>query len=232
MARAHAKATFACIISVVVCCTLAIGLQFSWLMWGSFICIPFIFQFAAGKAWRVFRPTIMLEYLAARAAARRYAFAANAKDLTLALMFRGKVERVFEGEEGALLALEAAIESNLQTDVWIALFTDALIMMSERPGGASLEFAHLVNESLQVEGLSPSGQGEYSSDREVKLSYTDRRSARELKFKVVSKYPASMVVFEKKLLALRREWRKRQDAMEQQESMIDQQMPIEHSDDY
>jgi len=222
MARAQAKGVLSCLTAIIVCCTLAIGLQLSWLMWAAFLACPFIFQFAAGKAWKHLRPMVMLEYLAARSAARRYAFATNAKDLTLVLIFRGKLERVFEGEEGAIAALEATIEDNRELECWVALFTDAVVLMSEKPGGAQVEFAHLLNESLNSEGVSPSDKGDYSDDREVYLSYMDRRSNKLQKIKLTSHFPASLVVFEKKLVTLRSEWHTRQEQMELQEAALSQ----------
>ncbi len=234
MARAHAKSTVTCFITLVVSGTLAIGLQIPWIFWSSFVAIPFIFQFAAGKAWRHFRPMMMLEYLAARAAGRRYAFAANARDLTLAFIFKGHIERQFGGDEAALAALEASLDHVREAEVWVALFNDALILMSEQPGGARLEFAHLVNDSLEIEGISPEGESEYSNNREVYLSYSDRKNAEQKKIKLVSRYPASIVVFEKKVLKLKAEWKQRehQSSLQDAQDAIAAQSVLDNPRDY
>lgn len=204
IARAQAKGIMVSVMTVIIACTVAVGLKQGWLIWASLILTPLLFQFAAGREWRGLKPRVMLEYLAARAAARRYAFTARAKDLHLTLMFRGKIERIFDDEEGKLKELEAAIENSKECAVWIALFNDAVIMMSERFGGAQLEFAHVINDKLEISGQSPGNKGEYASDREILLSFSDRRSGGQ-KVKVTSRYSAALVVFEKKLLQLQKD---------------------------
>src|SRR5262245_17453106 len=116
MSRAHGSGILACGITIILGCTLAVGLHMPWLMWGSMIASPLIFQFAAGKAWRDLRPKIMLEYLAARSAARRYAYTADSKDLTVSLIFRGHAEEMFE-KDAIQDALEAIIANNKSAEV-------------------------------------------------------------------------------------------------------------------
>jgi len=202
MSRAHAKGFVVCIIAFIVASTIAVALQLPWFMWGALLLSPFIFQFAAGKEWRGLRPRVMLEYLAARAAARRYAFTIQSKDLALNFMFRGILRREFENDEGHMKELEWAIEHNKETEVWVALFKDSLVLMSECKGGARVEFAHLLDDKFSAEGRSDSG--EYSSDREVVLSYEDKREGLE-RAVLTSKYPAALVVFEKKLQGMLKE---------------------------
>jgi len=201
MSRAHAAGVFACLIGLIITGTMAVSLKLSWLFWGCLVAVPFIFQFAAGKAWRGLRPRIMLEYLAARSAARRYAFTHNAKDLSLVMMFRGHLETEF-GEDEIQEQLEASVESNLEAAVWIALFNDAVVMISERVGGARCNYAHIVNDKLNVQGSSDEGKSAYSSNRQVRLVKSDTRGMGAKRCKITSKHPAALVVFEKKLQAL------------------------------
>lgn len=205
MARAQAKGVWACLITFVVGSTLAVGLQMSWIMWGSLILSPFVFQFAAGKAWRGLRPMAMLEYLGARAAARRYAFTAHSKDLSLNFVFRAVMEEQFDesDEDRELKELEQVIQNNRQIEVWVALFTDAIVLMSEQAGGAKCEFAHLLNDKVEFEGVS-SDEGEYSKHREVYINWTDKRLGTSSRIKLTSNYPACLVVFEKRALHLKK----------------------------
>jgi hypothetical protein len=199
MSRAHAKGVTAAVITIIICSTIAVGLQLGWVMWASFAICPFVFQFAAGKEWRGLRPRIMLEYLAARSAARRYAFTANGKDLSLSFMFRGHFERLFD-EDRAQEALEAAIEKTKEAEVWVALFADSIILMSEQPGGARLEFSSLLSpDRIQVTANS-SDNKDYSSYKELVLASLHKNDRR--KVKLTSKYPAALIVFEKKLKTL------------------------------
>lgn len=221
MAAAHARGVLTAGITIVVAATVAIAFQVDWIFFGALILSPFIFQFASSKAWRGFRPRMMLEYLAARAAARRYAFAARAKELELQLLFRGTMEQVFDREQ-EMEKLEATIAHNKETEVWIALFRDAVILMSEKPGGAKLEFGSLINDKLAIEGINPDGaEGEYTINREVMLTAQARGEKVRKKIKVTSDYPAALVVFERKLLELQRAAKERQlDAPPSEERLL------------
>lgn len=200
MAKAHAKGIMSSGILIIVGCTIAVGLKVSWIMWGSLIISPFIFQFAAGKEWRGLKPRVMLEYLAARSAARRYAFDQRGKDLTPRLVFRGTLEEEFDRDH-VQEALEAMIENTKQAEVWVSLFGDTVVMISERVGGAELKLGHLIDEKLTVSSQSASGGGDYSNDKVVQLIIKDKGKP-ERRFRLTSRYPAALVVFEKRLLQL------------------------------
>lgn len=206
MSRAHSNGILVAFIAILVASTLAVGFKFSALMWAALIGSPFVFQLAAGTAWKRLRPKVMLEYLAARSVARRYAFGLNSRELDPNLVFRGRLEEQFT-EEQLEEALEASIENLNDASVWVALFSDAVVVMSEAPGGAELRMAHKLDSELKVEGRSLDNKGDYSNTREVWLSYQDRKAER--RFKITSKYPAALIVFEKKLLAYQNEEIKR-----------------------
>ncbi len=203
MNNAHATGVLATVISLIILCTIAVGLNLSWLMWGSFMTAPFVFQFASGKRWRALRPKTMLEYMAAKSAARRFAYAAGSKDMRVVLMFRGTLETVFD-DDHRTEELEAQIADHKQAEVWIALFADCIIMMSERPGGAELSFGYLLNDRIRIEGRSPDGEGEYSSRRAVYFSCVDKLKE-ERHYVLTSQFPAALVVFEKQALQNQRE---------------------------
>lgn len=203
MANAHASGVVAAFITILISSTISIGLKVPMIMWGSIIAAPFIFQFAAGKKWRDVKPRTMLEYLAARSAARRFAFAQKGHDLTLRLMFRGKIEHEFD-QDFVQEALEAIIADTKEAEVWVALFGDTVVMMQEQAGGAMLSFAHLLDEKLQVSASGGSDDSDYSNNREVRLSYYGKDKVKK-QVKLTSRYPAALVVFEKKLQMLKAE---------------------------
>lgn len=202
--KAHAAGVLATVISLIIVFTASIGLQLQWLMWGSLICSPFVFQFASGKRWRHMRPKLMLEYLAARSAARRFAYAAGSKDMRVMMIFRGSLEEVFDADQRNE-ELEAEMMDRKESDVWVALFSDCIIMMTERPGGAELEFGYLMNERMRVEGRSPTGEDEYSSNREIKIDVLDRVRGKH-SYRLTSRFPAALIVFEKKAKSFLHEW--------------------------
>ncbi len=196
MNRAHSKGVAAALSCILLAAPTAIGFQHSTLFWCSFLVAPLIFQFVSGRSWRALRPRIMLEYLAARTAARRYAYVVKASNLSLKMVFRGELEHIFE-EEDVLGEMEASLENLKNIPVWVALFGDAVIMMSERYGGAELQFGHVLNDKISIEASSPSGGGEYAQDREMTFEYVDKLFGRK-KIKLRSQhFPAAMVVFEK-----------------------------------
>jgi hypothetical protein len=188
--------------------TLAVGLRQEWFLWGPLIASPLVFQVAAGRKWRQVRPRVMLEYLAARSAARRFAFTAKAKDLSLKLMFRGYVSEVFD-DDAVQEKLEASISANKESAVWIALFGDAVVLISERAGGATAEFAQPLTEKLGIQVRNPeSAKSAYTAGKEVILSYHSRLMGHR-RVRVTSRYPAAMVVFEKGIAQQMKEAQKR-----------------------
>ena len=203
MARAHSQGMFSAVGAIIVGATLAVGLHISWLLWVSILISPVIFQGTASKSWRSIKPRVILEYLAARSAARRFAFSLNSSKLTVASMVRGHFEEVYKSESRTE-QLEAEFEDQKEKDVWIALFHDALVVISEQAGGAKLELGQLLVKNIEVSGDSPSGQGEYANDREVHLRITGN-SGIVRNCKLTSRYPAALVVFEKQIQSLIKE---------------------------
>ncbi|NLF25570.1 MAG: hypothetical protein GX589_07945 [Deltaproteobacteria bacterium] len=198
MANANSKGLFAAITACIVGGTCAVALQEVWLFWGSLMASPLVYQYAAGKAWRSVKPATILRYLAARSAARRYAYSADSKDLELSLIFRANLERIY-GEQHLQEALEAMVRNNKETEVWVGLFPDVVVMLSERPGGAALEFAQPLDDKLTIESQSASGQ-DYANDKELFLSAREKGN-KITKIKLTSRFPGALVVFEKRLLA-------------------------------
>lgn len=195
--RAHGQGTLAALISIAVASTCAVGLQLTWLLWGSILVAPLIFQFTAGRAWRDLKPRLMLEYLAARSCARRLAFVQNSRCLTAELIFRGTATEYFEESE-IQEALEASFQNQQEEQVWVALFSDVVVVMVERLGGARLKFACTVDDKLEIKNESPSGQGDYSVDKVIYLSFTEKTGLKRT-ISLTSRHPASLIVFEKKL---------------------------------
>ena len=205
MSRAHARGFLSALVTVILGATLAVGFHANWLLWSAFLISIFVFQFAAGRAWRTLRPIMLLEYLAARSATRRYAFTANSKELSVVQIFRGFLEEQFDQDQ-AEDALNAAIENAREAAVWVALFRDAVVMIAECPGGASLKLGHVLDDKLEVTARSVDGK-EYSTKRELIFQFKDRQYKTSRRFALRSKYSAALAVFEKRVLAFQQEQR-------------------------
>ena len=203
LTKAQTTGVSSSLIAILIGATIAVGIQEIWIFWGSMIICPLFYQLTAGRAWRGHRPRIMLEYLAARSAARRYAFSANSKDLTIDLLFRGSMREDFVNED-LNQALEGSIFGNRESAVWIALFTDAIVVMEEKPGGASLRMSHLINDKLSI---SANSEG-YESDLEITLQSVDKRMDGK-RITLTSEYPAALTVFLKKSKEFKEAYRMR-----------------------
>ena len=193
MARAHSHGVAACLLVLAVFGTVAVGLKIPQMFWGAFVGVPFIFQFVAAKSWRDFRPRVMLDYLAARSAARRYAFGTNCQDLSVALMFRGELASINSDEPNA----GNSEGPRVFLPVWVSLFTDTVVVMSEQRGGAKLEFAKTLDDRLEIssEGFD---EPDTSTERQVTVSFT----ARDLvnwTYYIKSRHPGALLVFERKM---------------------------------
>lgn len=203
MSRSHSRGFMTAVAFVVIASTCAVALQFVWLMWGSLLLAPIIFQISANKAWRALRPATLLRHLAAKSAARRFAYAAKSQDLTLDLIFQGTLKRRVD-EKDVTGALEAAIANNNEVEVWVTLFKDTVVMMSERLGGAKVELAQKINEQLTLESISPNGE-DYTVGKELFLTVrtpnlTELGGGEVVsRYQLTSRYPAALIVFEKEL---------------------------------
>ncbi len=71
--------------------------------------------------------------------------------------------------------------------------------MSEKKGGASCEFAALINDKLSVSAVGGEEGNDYSSDKEIIITLAPDKNRGPRKVKLTSRYPAALVVFEKKL---------------------------------
>ncbi len=86
--------------------------------------------------------------------------------------------------------------------MWIVLFGDSLVIMSEKDGGAELEVAHLLVEPFEIEETTVDGAGESSRSKMLKL-FTKSRSGKSRNFILSSKYAAALYVFHKLVVSQR-----------------------------
>jgi hypothetical protein len=195
MARAQSKGVGASLVILIITATVAVGLRLPWVFWAAFATVPFAFQFASARAWRDIKPRTVLEYLAARSAARRYAYGAQAADLTVDLMFKGRLGRDFSSL-GESAELDARLEDRDAVNVWVSLFPDTIVMISERAGGAKLEMVYSTIERLAVtaEGFDDSSP----EQRRLVFDVEPRKGERERWF-LTSPYPAALLVCERKI---------------------------------
>lgn len=204
LAKAQSRGISAAALGIMVCAMVSLAFKVTWPMWLSMITAPFVYQFAAGKAWRALRPRAMLEYLAARSVARRYAFNSGSKSLVISLIMRGRYREEFSANvEGVQQALEASLHSSAEAEVWIALFHDALILLREKPGGAELTVGAIINEKVSLESTDGGG---YTNEKELLFRFRDKLGM-ERTYRISSRHPAALAVLEKKFLQIQNQQR-------------------------
>lgn len=152
--------------------------------------------------WRREKPALILQYLAARSICRRYAYGFNISDLDIILLFKGEMEKLFISEEEQLDHLTHQ-DVTLDTPagnvipVWVCLLHGGVVMISEKRGGAKLEFVTPISRDLSLRA---------STDREGNstgvLKITGCGPSKSKSVALTSRYPAAMYVFEKQLQRL------------------------------
>jgi hypothetical protein len=205
LARCHAAGVRAAIAMIGVVATIAVGLKMTILFWLSLFAAPLVFQFCSSKTWKHERSKTILEYLAARSAARRFAFSANSQDLMVQMVFKGTVYEHRKGIPDAL-QYERITDRLIEHPVWIALLPDAFVMLAEGNDGADNIVSHLLNEKVTLTARSPSGGSEYTADRELQISIKDKKDEESIVYTLRSHQPAALVVFEKRALRIHEEY--------------------------
>lgn len=200
--KSHSSGIMTALAGIILAATLSISIQSLWLFWASLILAPLVFQVSAGKAWSNLRPVIILEYLAARTASRRYAYIIKSQELTHVMVFRGTVEHLDVSEEDDTSTdLYSPDLRKKVADVWINLFPDSIVVISEKKGGAELQFGHLINDRFSMTSNTDELDSDYSSDKALILEYRDRYHGVR-RIRLSSRCPAALAVFEKKILKI------------------------------
>ncbi|MCB0358789.1 MAG: hypothetical protein KDD44_04115 [Bdellovibrionales bacterium] len=194
--------------------SIAYGLDEIWLLAGGALGSVFVMQLFASYAWRRGKPELILKYLAARSVARRYAYGYNILDLDVVLIFRGKAEEEYidREEEEIVKGLEDVEFGTTMRDkksVWICLMRGALVLLSERGGGARLEYLTPLTEEVLV------------SDEVVEDGVTYRKilvegagPAKNKILTITSDYPGALYVLARQLERLIAESGKRRARLE------------------
>jgi len=195
LSKSHASGTSAVLFCIVVFFVISVGLREQLVFGLSVILIPLVFQRAASKRWRELKPRTIIEYLAVRSAARRFAFAGRARDLSVHQIIRGFwIEEPSDDEAGVSVRPPSA-----EKPVWLVLLGDSLVCLSESARGANLEYGAHLREDFEMQSV------------EVESSGGKRLPVREFRFwkilptkervscRFTTRFPGAMLVFEHRL---------------------------------
>ena len=202
LARAQAEGLLAGIACVLMMGAIGYGFDMIWVLAGGAVGAILVFPLFSSYSWRRTKPKAILEYLAARSVARRYAYEARCGDFDVVLMFKGLLERVYATDEEKHLAkqrlnLGEASHFEEAKEVWVVLMRGAIAVLSERYGGAKLEFLSPIAPEMiarKPKATEPVSEGS------VVVVAAGAKAGQTIA--ITSKYAASLYVFEKQLVRL------------------------------
>ncbi len=203
--HAHSKAVETCSTLTLVGGAAAVALRMPWILVGVVMLVPVLYQVITKRMWLESKPRTLIRYFVASLTARRYASLVAAADTSLKLIFRGSLESVpleeetkSSDEEVQAFADELKEEKIPPRDVWISLFPDSLVMISEGETGARLEFAHSTLQDFVVALDSPEDE---SGDSQVNrlLIQTGNEEQITGRWILTSGHTSSLVACERKI---------------------------------
>ena len=202
LAKAQAEGVLAGFAALLLMGAIAYGFDMIWILGCGAVGAVLVFPLFSSYSWRRTKPKAILEYLAAKSVARRYAYEARCGDFEVKLMFKGMMERIYANEEERHLAkqksnLGEASHFDEAKEVWIVLMRGALAILSERLGGAKLEFI----TPIAPETVARKPKASEPVDPKSIIVVSAGMKAGET-VAITSKYHASLYVFEKQLVRL------------------------------
>ncbi len=214
VSKAKAQGVAAAICFVLLAGSIGYGFDKIEFLFGGIAASLFVGQLFSFYSWRSNKPEAILKYLAARSVARRYAYGYRLPDLDVILIFKGFYQQIFSDAE-----LEQLYESTKTVDfntklastkpVWICLMRGAVVIMSERRGGAKLEFICPVTAEAELRKPRPDEEVDPEALVLEGCGPTKGRIAA-----ITSQYPGAFYVFEKQLERLLDETKRKAIALE------------------
>ncbi len=199
IARSQAYGIAAAMLSMLLMGTIAYGFDQIWLLAGGAALSVLVIPFFSDYSWRQDKPKLILNYLAVRSVARRYAYGYEIPDINIVLIFRGKMKHLFANKEEEELFKQSQevdfyTNNSREKDVWICLLQSGIVILSERPGGARLEYVTAITPNVRVR--KPTSTEEAKPESVV---IEGIGSALGRTVAINSKYPGALYVFEKQL---------------------------------
>ncbi len=145
IAKSQASGIISAIIAIFVVGSIGYGLDNIWFLLVALASGFFVFPLFSSQTWRSGKPSMILAYLAVRTVSRRYAHGFDLPNIDMVLVYKGTFEEIFQNREDQELHLQSqAIDLNTSNngvqEVWIVLMKSGLLILSEKRGGAKLEF--------------------------------------------------------------------------------------------
>ncbi len=214
ISRCQASGFIAALVNLCVVGSIAYGFDKIMLLGVAVAGSFFVFPLFSSYTWRNGKPSIILAYLAVRTIARRYAYSFDFSSLDILLIYRGYAKQIFDSKEDEEVYLQKQkvdmdFKGNACKPVWIILMRGGLVVLSEKKGGAKLEFiTPFTHENTIVDAK------EDVEAYEKGCIVDGTVQSKGKKFLIKSKYKAAQYVLEKQHVALVEELVKAQESLE------------------
>ncbi|HQH27743.1 MAG TPA: hypothetical protein PLP17_10135 [Oligoflexia bacterium] len=215
ISKAQASGILASIATMLLVGSIAYGFDKVWLLVAGIAGSSFVYPLFSSYSWRKEKPALILAYLAVRSMARRYAFAYNLGDLDIVFIYRAAIKEIFQDRSAAELArqrqdIDGSSFVDGFKDVWVILMRSGVVFLSERDGGAKMEFITSFGNEAKLR--KPAANEAAPDDRALVLEGAGFTKGRTVL--LTSRYPGAHYVFEKKFQGLLEEQRQFMEAQE------------------
>jgi hypothetical protein len=191
--RANLKGAQACLLAVLFAGTLAFCFKEPTVLLALLAFIPVFYQVVATREWLEGKPRIAITYFVAEKTATQYARHYRVSDYSVRLLFKGTLSApVPEPLDPAPPGYTPKKPS-----VWVALFYDRLLMFSEHPEGARLEFSQALSEGLSA--FSDASEDPDVIPESLYLETTTEADAQPQRWTLQSAHGETLVACERKI---------------------------------
>ncbi len=194
IARSQASGIMAATVSLFLVGTISYGLDEIYLLIVAFASSFFVFPLFSSQTWRTGKPSLILAYLAVRTVSRRYAHAFDIPNIDIILIYKGMMEEMFQSkEEEEIFKQKQTVdfETNLEgaRSVWVVLMRGGVVVLSEKRGGAKLEYVTPITKDVSIVPYEDDDYGRASCLIDGVGIHKGR------KIRLSSKYPGAQYVF-------------------------------------
>jgi hypothetical protein len=193
---AKAKGFEACLLLAVFGVSAAFGLKMPAILLGTAVLLPLLYQVISVREWREKRPHLIAKYMVAGHTASQYASSMLSKDPAVKVLFRGSLTPPLKVRAQLYPELEPEELEAQPIPVWVSLFPDHLIMISEGEKGAKLEFAHSTLDNFRL--VSDDAE-ESEEPRDTMAIETEDPDGEAARWVIQSPHATAILACEKKI---------------------------------
>lgn len=194
---------FCCIVTI-MCCTVAFSLHVPWLMLGTALLTPMLYQTSASRLWAELKGKTILRYFFASEAAKRFALTLDCNDISLAMIFRGTAQTSKDKTPDGISVLpftEEETSTTSEKNVWVSLFANSILVFSESDTGPILEYGIEGLEHVALSLETPTEDPENDSQPFLSIKYHPSEGD-PIEWAIQSPFPDTLRICEQRFTAL------------------------------